>query len=52
VIIEETKDLDTMTVGLLQRSLQAHKEKNKKNKEITEKLFKMPLKEKEEIQRN
>lgn len=46
--IEETKDLDTMTIQKLQGSLQGYKEKHKKNKEITKKLFKMQLKQKEE----
>ena len=50
--IEETKDLETMTIEQLQGSLQAYEEKHKKKKEITEKLFKMQLKEKDEGQRN
>lgn len=47
VTIEETKDLETMTIEQLQGSLQAYEEKHKKKKEITEQLFKMQLKEKE-----
>jgi len=41
-----------MTIEQLQGSLQAYEEKHKKKKEITENLFKMQLKEKEESQRN
>ena len=52
VTIEETKDLETMMIEQLQGSLQAYEEKHKKKQEITEQLFKMQLKEKEEIQEN
>ena len=46
VTIEETKDLETMTIEQLQGSLQAYKEKHKNKKEITEKLSKIKLKKK------
>ena len=52
VTIEETKDLETMMIEQLQGSLQVYEEKHKKKQEITEQLFKMQLKEKEEIQEN
>lgn len=52
VTIEETKDLETMTIKQLQGSLQAYEEKHKKNQEIIKQLFKMQIKEKEESQSN
>ena len=52
VTIKETKDLETMTIQQLQGSLQAYEEKHKKKQKITEKIFKMQLKEKEESRGN
>ena len=52
VTIEETKDLEIMTVEQLQGSLQAYEDKHKKKQEVTEQLFKMQLNETEESQGN
>ncbi|KAL5789098.1 hypothetical protein ACOSQ2_003986 [Xanthoceras sorbifolium] len=50
VTIEETKDLEEMTIEQLQGSLQAYEEKQKRKQGINEQLLKMQLKEKEESQ--
>ncbi|KAL5733946.1 hypothetical protein ACOSP7_031807 [Xanthoceras sorbifolium] len=50
VTIEETKDLEEMTIEQLQGSLQAYEEKHKRKQGINEQLLKMQLKEKEESQ--
>ncbi|KAK6120837.1 hypothetical protein DH2020_045420 [Rehmannia glutinosa] len=48
VIIEETKNLEEMTIDQLLGSLQAYEEKHKKKQDIVEQLFKMQVKDKEE----
>ncbi|KAL5769585.1 hypothetical protein ACOSP7_013739 [Xanthoceras sorbifolium] len=50
VMIEETKDLEEMTIEQLQGSLQAYEEKHKRKQKINKQLLKMQLKEKEENQ--
>ncbi|KAE8697001.1 hypothetical protein F3Y22_tig00110637pilonHSYRG00668 [Hibiscus syriacus] len=49
--IEETKDLEEMTIEQLQGSLQAYEKKHKKH-EFTEQLLKLQLKDMHESQRN
>ncbi|KAL5566635.1 hypothetical protein UlMin_029799 [Ulmus minor] len=50
--IEETKDLEEMTVEQLQGSLQAYEEKHKKKQGISEQLLKLQLKDTHESQGN
>ncbi|KAE8700148.1 Detected protein of unknown function [Hibiscus syriacus] len=50
--IEETKDLEEMTIEQLQGSLQAYEEKHKKKHVFTEQLLKLQLKDMHESQRN
>ncbi|KAK9100717.1 hypothetical protein Scep_024147 [Stephania cephalantha] len=50
VTIEETKDLEEMTIEQLQGSLQAYEEKHKKKQGFTEKLLKLQLKDMHESQ--
>ncbi|KAK6128440.1 hypothetical protein DH2020_037808 [Rehmannia glutinosa] len=52
VIIEETKNLEEMTIDQLLGSLQAYEEKHKKKQDIVEQLFKMQVKDKEESMSN
>ncbi|KAK6141915.1 hypothetical protein DH2020_024346 [Rehmannia glutinosa] len=52
VIIEETKNLEEMTIDQLLGSLQAYEEKHKKKQDIVEQLFKMQVKDKEESMGN
>ncbi|KAE8671999.1 hypothetical protein F3Y22_tig00111877pilonHSYRG00324 [Hibiscus syriacus] len=52
VTIEETKDLEEMTIEQLQGSLKAYEEKHKKKHEFTEQLLKLLLKDIHESQRN
>ena len=48
VTIEETRELETMTIEQLEGSLQAFEERHVKKSEAVEKLLKLQLKEKEE----
>ncbi|KAK6137871.1 hypothetical protein DH2020_028379 [Rehmannia glutinosa] len=52
VIIEETKNLEEMTIDQLLGSLQAYEEKHKKKQDSVEQLFKMQVKDKEESMSN
>ncbi|KAK6134376.1 hypothetical protein DH2020_031883 [Rehmannia glutinosa] len=52
VIIEETKNLEEMTIDQLLGSLQAYEEKHKKKQDIVQRLFKMQVKDKEESMSN
>ncbi|XP_048626765.1 uncharacterized protein LOC111210365 [Brassica napus] len=51
-VIEETKDLDTMTMEQLLGSLQAYEEKKKKKEDIVEQVLKMRIDHKEESGRS
>ncbi|XP_056848829.1 uncharacterized protein LOC130498977 [Raphanus sativus] len=51
-VIEETKDLETMTMEQLLGSLQDYEEKKKKKEDIVEQVLKMRIDQKEEAGRN
>ncbi|XP_048610068.1 uncharacterized protein LOC125585309 [Brassica napus] len=51
-VIEETKDLETMTMEQLRGSLQAYEEKKKKKEDIVEQVLKMRIDHKEESGRS
>ncbi|XP_048604870.1 uncharacterized protein LOC125582294 [Brassica napus] len=51
-VIEETKDLETMTMEQLLGSLQAYEEKKKKKEDIVEQVLKMRIDHKEESGRS